>query len=84
MLLAVIKTDKTGREIQIDSLFLPADTIISNGNFSGSYNSVVTDSATVDFVIKTTSPINWKHIGWTPVFHRDMVNYTLASETSDV
>ena len=78
VLLAVIKTDKTGREIQIDSLFLPADTIISNGNFSGSYNSVVTDSATVDFVIKTTSPINWKHIGWAPVFHRDTVNYTLA------
>ena len=78
VLLAVIKTDKTGRETQIDSLFLPADTIISNGNFSGSYNSVVADSATVDFVIKTTSPINWKHISWAPVFHRDTVNYTLA------
>ena len=74
--LTVVKTDKTGRQTVIDSLFLAADTVV-DGDFSGYCESVATDSATIDFIMKAKSPIDWKKVSWTPILHKDTVDYVL-------
>ena len=54
----------------MDSLLLKADTVISHGSFSGNLTATAGEEATVNFIMRTASPINWKHIDWRPVFMR--------------
>ena len=77
--LSVVRTDKTGKQTEVGSLFLPADTVLA-GNFKGEFRSQTADSATVNFIIRTNSPVNWQHISWNPVFHSDTTRYTLAPQ----
>ncbi len=79
VVLSVVKTDKTGTQTEVGSLFLPADTVLT-GKFEGNFHSSVMDSAMVNFIIKTKSPINWQHISWVPVFRSDTTKYTLAPQ----
>ena len=79
VVLSVVKTDKTGTQTEINRLLLPADTVLT-GKFEGNFHSSVVDSATVNFIIKTNSPINWRHISWTPVFRSDTTKYALAPQ----
>ncbi|MBO4397843.1 MAG: type IV secretion protein Rhs, partial [Bacteroidaceae bacterium] len=79
IVLALLKTDKNGVQTQVDSIFIAADSVV-NGNFAGSYMSVANDSATIDFVIKTNSPIDWQKVKWNPVFHSDTIKYTISPQ----
>ena len=79
IVLALLKTDKDGVTTQIDSLFIPADSVV-NGEFKGTYKSVAEEGATIDFVIKAESQINWKKINWSPVVTCDTVKYTISPQ----
>ena len=80
IILAIIKTDKDGNQMVMDSLLLKADTVISHGSFSGNLTATAGEEATVNFIMRTASPINWKHIDWRPVFYADTVKYVLSPQ----
>ena len=79
IVLALLKTDKDGIQTQIDSLYIPADSVMQ-GEFKGKYKSIAEEGASIDFVIKAESPIDWKKINWSPVVICDTIKYTISPQ----
>ena len=77
--LCVISTDSTGKQTVIGSKRLPADTVAS-GKFEGSFQSVAKACQTVSFIARANSPIDWHAVKWSPTFHADTTEYTIAPQ----
>ena len=79
IMLSVVRTDKAGVQVLVDSLLLPADSIVS-GVFRGECQSVVSDSATLDFIARANSPVDWHAVSWNPVLRMDTMRFEIAPQ----
>ena len=80
VILKVILTDINGYQTTADSIMLGADSVVTDGTFSGEFPSDVPEGTTVSFLMRSDSPVNWQKVDWKPVFHSDTIKYALAPQ----
>ena len=80
VILKVILTDINGYQTTADSITLGADSVVTDGTFSGEFPSDVPEGTTVSFLMRSDSPVNWQKVDWKPVFHSDTIKYALAPQ----
>ena len=79
MVLRTNKDEKVKPEV-IDSLLLPADAVFTNEAYEKKFQAIAKDSAMIDFVMKSHSPINWQKVNWAPEFNTGLSVHKIAPQ----